>query len=422
MVQQQCSWSEKNQNGIEDTTDKMNKHSNDQITETVRRSRNASLKEQNQKGEGEVPHSPQYLKLTAIWVGGTFALAALIGIVVILLLPPPKTPLPGPRVYEGANFSFDQSLINHREVEQVPVSLMRPMDLFLDDQDNVYLAGDQEIQILSPGGELQKTISLDDVPHALALNFDHDTFGNNLFVCTEHEVVKISLDTEEQEEWAYFGDLAYLTDIALSELGYVFVADAGNKVVHRLDTSGRIVGKIGERGADEMFSGFSIPSPFFPMEITSDGLLRICNPAKHQIEAFTQDGIYEPPLAWGEASFEIEGFCACCNPSDFAILSDGRFVTAEKKIPRVKIYDQQGNFQSVVAGEERLEIMPSGEEFENRELSPLANEIHSCRVEVDSRDRICVLDPVVRMIRYFEPMEEPQEDASLATNVEKATP
>jgi hypothetical protein len=40
-------------------------------------------------------------------------------------------------------------------------------------------------------------------------------------------------------------------------------------------------------------------------------------------------------------------------------------------------------------------------------------------VEVDSRDRILVLDPVVRMIRIFEPRveEEPVNDPEVALNM-----
>ncbi|MBM3243119.1 hypothetical protein FJZ31_43220, partial [Candidatus Poribacteria bacterium] len=50
----------------------------------------------------------------------------------------------------------------------------------------------------------------------------------------------------------------------------------------------------------------------------------------------------------GYLSMDIDGFCGCCNPVNFAMLPDGRFVTCEKGLPRVKIYDADGTFSGVV--------------------------------------------------------------------------
>jgi hypothetical protein len=70
-------------------------------------------------------------------------------------------------------------------------------------------------------------------------------------------------------------------------------------------------------------------------------------PGARRIEAFTLDG--DLLGHWGEASSRIEGFFGCCNPSHLAVLADGRFVTSEKGVPRVKIYSAQGEFESVIA-------------------------------------------------------------------------
>ena len=55
---------------------------------------------------------------------------------------------------------------------------------------------------------------------------------------------------------------------------------------------------------------------------------------------------------WGKPSAAIEGFCGCCNPIGLALLPDGRYVTCEKGLPRVKVYSAEGVFESVVAGAE----------------------------------------------------------------------
>jgi sugar lactone lactonase YvrE len=46
---------------------------------------------------------------------------------------------------------------------------------------------------------------------------------------------------------------------------------------------------------------------------------------------------------------QIEAFAGCCNPCRFALLPNGGFVTAEKGMVRVKIYNEKGKLESVVA-------------------------------------------------------------------------
>ena len=53
--------------------------------------------------------------------------------------------------------------------------------------------------------------------------------------------------------------------------------------------------------------------------------------------------------SWGVSSAKLEGFVGCCNPSHFVIMNDGSFVTSEKGLERVKIYNSAGVFQCVVA-------------------------------------------------------------------------
>jgi hypothetical protein len=82
---------------------------------------------------------------------------------------------------------------------------------------------------------------------------------------------------------------------------------------------------------------------------------------------------------------EIEGFCGCCNPSHFAFLEDGSFVTSEKGIARVKVYNRLGDLVSVVAGPDQFK-----EGVEGLDLA------------IDSKQRIYVLDPLEKAIRVFE--------------------
>lgn len=152
-----------------------------------------------------------------------------------------------------------------------------------------------------------------------------------------------------RETWPSPGPKAYFTGVAVGEAD-VFVADAGNRVVLRYDRSGRLAGRIGEKDKARNIPGLIIPSPFFDVEIARDGLLRVSNPGRHRVETYTFDGDLE--LAWGAPGWAIEQFCGCCNPINLSLLPNGRVVTFEKGIPRVKVYAPDGVFESVVAGAE----------------------------------------------------------------------
>ena len=110
---------------------------------------------------------------------------------------------------------------------------------------------------------------------------------------------------------------------------------------------------IGKRDPSRGIAGFVCPSPYFDVAVAPDGLLRVANPGAHRVEAYTFDGHHGAFLGQARAS-AIEEFCGCCGPSNIAILPDGRVVTAEKGIPRVKVYSAAGEFECVVVGPDVL--------------------------------------------------------------------
>jgi len=138
----------------------------------------------------------------------------------------------------------------------------------------------------------------------------------------------------------------FLTAIAVGPKD-VFVADSGNRVVHRYDLEGKSLRRIGEKDAARNIPGLILPSPFLDVELGPDGLLRVNNPGRHRVEVYTPDGDLE--VSWGRPSIAIDGFCGCCNPVGLALLKDGRCVTFEKGLPRAKVYGAEGKFECVVA-------------------------------------------------------------------------
>lgn len=140
---------------------------------------------------------------------------------------------------------------------------------------------------------------------------------------------------------------ALVTAIATSG-DSVYLADAHHRLILQCDHVGRLIRRFGGKSAESPGApGFVIPSPYFDIKLDSDGSLWAANPGRHQLEHYTAFGRYLG--AWGDASGAIGGFCGCCNPVSFAMLSDGRFITAEKGIARVKRYDRDGRFDCVVA-------------------------------------------------------------------------
>ena len=81
-----------------------------------------------------------------------------------------------------------------------------------------------------------------------------------------------------------------------------------------------------------------------------------------------------------------EGFSGCCNPAHFAFLPDGRFVTSEKGLVRVKTYKPSGEFDAVVAAPVKF-----------------AEEGKAPDLAADAAGNVYVLDFDKKMIRVFEP-------------------
>jgi hypothetical protein len=153
---------------------------------------------------------------------------------------------------------------------------------------------------------------------------------------------------------------------------------------------------IGARDLARNLRGFVVPSPYFTVRMAPDGLLRISNPGEHQIEAFTVDGDLE--LAWGKGSFAVEGFCGCCNPVSFEVFADGSFVTCEKGLPRVKVYDSNGTFTGLVAGPEAFpEYLAAANAGTPETLNV------GIYAAIDATGRVIILDAVGSSVRLMKP-------------------
>jgi hypothetical protein len=263
----------------------------------------------------------------------------------------------------------------------------------VDSKGSVYIAGDKAIRIFSGSGDQLGEIKLDDMPRSLTVTQD-----GTIYAGLSDHVEVYDAQGQRQGSWESLGKDAILTSIAVSG-DDVFVADAGNRIVVRYNTKGDVINKIGRKDDARNIPGFVIPSPYFDLVVTKDGLLRVVNPGRRRIEAYTFDGDIE--FWWGEPSAAVEGFCGCCNPVNIAVLPDGGFVTCEKGLVRIKIYNSEGVFSGVVAGPEQ---------FGAGGTSTICTNPEECQsggfdVAVDTEGRIYVLDTVDNIVKTFTKMK-----------------
>ena len=282
-------------------------------------------------------------------------------------------------VYDVARFqAIAPERIGYREVAVVETGLEHATAVAVGPADEIVAGGDERVVVFSSDGTRRHTTSLPDRPSCLALSA-----SGELLVGLGRVVLRGPLAGPLEAWLSVPGEKARLTSLAV-EGETLFVADAGARVVWHFASDGRLLGRIGDRDPELGRPGFVVPSPYFDVLVAPDGLLRIVDPGRHLITAWTREGDLE--LSWGTPSYALEGFSGCCNPAHLAVLPDGRFVTSEKGIARVKVYDAEGRFVTAVVG-------PDG----------LDTEVGPCDVAVDGTGRILVLDPGRGVIRIFEP-------------------
>ena len=271
----------------------------------------------------------------------------------------------------------DAGLLQYSEINQIPLCFQQVSGIAVGFDNTMYVTGDASVLIMDNDGQAQTTISTGETAFCLAVDLNGD-----LYLGMDDHIELYDRDGAKKAHWESLGDTALLTSITVSD-DNVFVADAGNRFVWKYDKSGNVLLKIGEKNESKDIPGCVVPSRFFDVSIDPDGFLWVVNPGRHSIENYTPDG--DLRTSWGVYSMGIEGFCGCCNPSHITILDDGKFITSEKGIPRIKVYNRLGNLESVVAGPDQF--------IEGTEGLDVAK---------DSNGRIYVLDPMKNAVRIFE--------------------
>ena len=282
-----------------------------------------------------------------------------------------------PYLYDLAEFKrVDPSLIKYRETKRIKTEISKPKAIDYH-EGFIGIAYENYMQVIDTAGiEYLSKIINDTVT---SISFAPE--GQIFLGCKNH--IKIfDPNGDLLDEWDMNSSRAYITSVAFKE-NEVFIADAGGPVVHRFKRSGERINSFDGKGPRDKDIGFVIPSPYFDIAIDPENQLWVANTGRQSIQNYTETGSLR--AHWGKPSFSIQGFAGCCNPVQFSILSNGNFVTCEKGIVRIKVYNPAGELESVVASPADFEL-----------------DSEAADLTIDDNDDIYALDVSRQMIRKFE--------------------
>ena len=267
-------------------------------------------------------------------------------------------------------------------VQSVSLDSESPRALAVNNQNRIYVAGTDQIIFLSQDGQKVSHFSIPKPASCMAIDS-----SNQIYLAVGDHVEVWNEQGDLISTWESLGERAFLTSIAVSE-NHVYLSDAGQLWVWLYNPQGQLVRIIDGKSDDKsQQTGFVIPSPYFDVAAGPDESLWVANTGKHRLEHYDIDG--NLINFWGDYSTNIEDFCGCCNPSHFTMMVDGSFITSEKGIPRVKEYDPNGKFKSVVASPDAF--LPGTVGLD---------------LAVGSDGRIYVLDPKKKRICIYQKKDE----------------
>jgi DNA-binding beta-propeller fold protein YncE len=246
----------------------------------------------------------------------------------------------------------------------------RPRGIAIDAKDNLYVAGAKGVAVFDPSGKKTREIPSSGPATCVTIGADGD-----VFIAQETRIEVFDAQGKPKASWGKEGkgpgELGYVTSLAVCD-DFIYVADYGNRALHRFAVTGDFVDSI---------PGFLIPSPFFDCAIGPEKTLLVGNTGRHRVERYDTNG--KLLGFWGKQGLAPEDFCGCCNPTNLAVFEDGRIAASEKGIPRLRVCDAKGNLLAFLGPE----AFP--EDAKGMDLA------------IDSKGRIALLEPVSGQVKFY---------------------
>jgi len=159
----------------------------------------------------------------------------------------------------------------------------------------------------------------------------------------------------------------------------ILVADAAALLIRRYNSQGTQIGLIGTKSKT---GKFMLPNKSLDLVVDAKGVVLATDTGRHQVTSWALDG--SPLGAFGKFGMsDPADFVGCCNPVNLAVTPDGKVVTAEKMVARVKVFEPDGKLLAVIGPEN---------------FDPACIHIY---LAVDPQGRILAADPVRREIKIF---------------------
>ncbi len=269
-------------------------------------------------------------------------------------------------------------LLTWEQVASIDTGLDEPRAIAVGPNGRVYVGGDEELRCFTADGEVQWALPVDGEPRALAVAADGSIvvgFMERVDVYDQAGQLLLTFAPDDRRTW--------ITSVAVDD-DDIFVGDAGARKVWRYDRQGNLKGTIGERDPERGIPMLYTPSPHLDVAIAGPDKVIIVNPGRHEVQYHSLPN-GDLLHVWGDYDPAIDGLTGCCNPTDIALLPDGRLVASEKGMPRVKVYTEAGELQSVVVPPEAYDSDTEGIDL-----------------ALDASGRVLALDPLKGVVTIHE--------------------
>ena len=297
---------------------------------------------------------------------------------------------PNPFAYDVSSYEkTDPKLVSHELAARWAAPRPDARHISVGPDDQIYVCAGSYVSTFTAEGKPGLEIALPETVCCATVAAD-----GTIFAATRRALRHFDPLGRLVREWGSPLEKSWFTGLASSGQE-VFAADSSNRVILRFSREGKLLGRIGEKSPLTKAPGLAVPSAYLSVVLHPDGSLRVNNTGRHQIDSYKIDGEFGG--SWGKTAYAPEGFCGCCNPVSIATLADGRIVTGEKGLPRVKIYLAAGEFESVVAGVESFPenaAARAGREDQVR---------GGLGVAAGARGRVCILDYVTGDVLVMRP-------------------
>ena len=247
----------------------------------------------------------------------------------------------------------------------------------VDAADQVIALGDGEIRVFASDGSLLRRWRIADTAECVGVGPDGRVY---LGGAGRIDIYERDGRTAGGFTFGKAGDPPAVSAIKVFKTD-ILVADASARIIRRFDASGRQLGLIGDQNKTKTFI---LPNGRLDVDVDGAGVVRATDTGRHQVSAWALDGT--PLGRFGKFGMsDPADFVGCCNPVNVATTPDGKVVTAEKMVARVKVFEPDGRLLAVIGPEH---------------FDPKCTQIH---LAVDAKGRILAADPVRRQITIFAP-------------------